>query len=93
MELFVCITDMQGKGLPLSFLFITTEEKVTPLTKQCTLIVWMTALHSHGIDPCFTLSDKDQYRDQCPQGGLAQCQAPAMPLACAKGAQVVTLPE
>ena len=60
MELFACVADMQGKGLPLSFLFITTEEKATPLTKQRTLIAWMTTLRSRKIEPRFTLSDKDQ---------------------------------
>ena len=60
MELFACVADMDGEGLPLSFLFITTEEKAAPLTRQCALIAWMTALRSHRIDPRFTLSDKDQ---------------------------------
>ena len=60
MELFACVTDMQGKGLPLSCLFITTEEDTTPLTKQRALTAWMTAIQSLGIDPWFTMSDKDQ---------------------------------
>ena len=60
MELFACVADMQGKGLPLSFLFITTEENAAPLTRQRVLIEWMNAVRLHGIDPRFTLSDKDQ---------------------------------
>ena len=60
MELFVCVTDMQGEGLPLSFLFIATEEKAALLTRQYALIEWMVAVCSCGINPRFTLSDKDQ---------------------------------
>ena len=60
MELFACVADMQGKGLPLSCLFITTEEDTVPLTKQNVLIAWMTAVRSLGINPRFTMSDKDQ---------------------------------
>ena len=60
MELFVVIADMLGKGLPLSYLFITTEENAVPLTKQSALIEWMKAICSLRINPQFTLSDKDQ---------------------------------
>jgi len=60
MELFAVVADMLGEGLPLSYLFITTEENAAPLTKQNTLIVWMNSIRSLGIDPRFTLSDKDQ---------------------------------
>lgn len=60
MELFACVADMLGEGLPLSYLFITTEENTEPLTKQSALIAWMEALRSLRIVPRFTLSDKDQ---------------------------------
>src|SRR5882757_9073849 len=60
MELFAVVADMLGEGLPLSYLFITTEENAAPLTKQNALIVWMNSIRSLGIDPRFTLSDKDQ---------------------------------
>jgi len=60
MELFAVVADMQGEGLPLSYLFITTEENAAPLTKQSALIEWMKGIRSLGIDPRFTLSDKDQ---------------------------------
>ena len=59
MELFACITNIQGEGLPLSFLFIMTKEKAAPLTKQIMLIAWMMAICSLSIDPWFTMSDKD----------------------------------
>ena len=60
MELFACVANMQGEGLPLSCLFITTEGGAAPLTKQKALIAWMMAIRSLGIDPRFTMSDKDQ---------------------------------
>jgi len=60
MELFAVVADMLGEGLPLSYLFITTEENAAPLTKQSALIEWMKAIRSLGIDPRFTLSNKDQ---------------------------------
>ena len=60
MELFAVVADMLGEGLPLGYLFITTEENAAPLTKQNALIAWMKAIRSLGIDPRFTLSDKDQ---------------------------------
>jgi MULE transposase domain len=60
MELFAAVTDMLGEGLPLSYLFITTEANAAPQTKQKALIAWMEAIRSLGIEPQFTLSDKDQ---------------------------------
>jgi hypothetical protein len=60
MELFACVADMLGEGLPLSYLFISTEAKAAPQTKQNALIAWMEAIRSLGIHPQFTLSDKDQ---------------------------------
>ncbi len=60
MELFVDVANMLGKGLPLSYLFIMTEEGAAPLTKQNMLIAWMNSICSLRINPWFTLSDKDQ---------------------------------
>jgi len=60
MELFAGVADMLGEGLPLTYLFITTEANVAPLTKQEALVAWMRAVRSLGIVPQFTLSDKDQ---------------------------------
>ena len=40
MELFACVADMQGEGLPLSYLFITTEENTARPTKQSTDRFW-----------------------------------------------------
>ena len=60
MELFTGVADMLGEGLPLLYLFITTETNAPPLTKQTVLIAWMGAIRSLGIKPQFVLSDKDQ---------------------------------
>jgi hypothetical protein len=60
MELFAGVADMLGEGLPLTYLFITTDANAAPHTKQRVLIAWMEALSSLGIVPRFTLSDKDQ---------------------------------
>ena len=59
MELFAGVADMLGEGLPLTYLFITTEANAAPHTKQNALIAWMEALRSLEINPRFTLSDKD----------------------------------
>ena len=60
MELFAGVADMLGKGLPLAYLFISTEVDAAPYTNQTALIAWMGAIRALGIDPEFTLSDKDQ---------------------------------
>jgi len=60
MELFAGVANMLGKGLPLAYLFISTEVDVAPYTKQTALIAWMGAIRALGIDPEFMLSDKDQ---------------------------------
>jgi len=60
MELFAGVADMLGEGLPLSYLFISTKANAVPHTKQTPLIAWMTAIRALGINPEFTLSDKDQ---------------------------------
>jgi len=60
MELFGGMADMQGQGLPLSYLFVFTDADAPPHTKETVLIQWMSALKNRGIMPEFTLSDKDQ---------------------------------
>ena len=59
MELFGGMADMLGEGLPLSYLFVVTTAEAPPHTKESVLVNWMEALKSCGIDPEFTLSDKD----------------------------------
>jgi len=60
MELFAGVADMLGEGLPLSYLFVTTEATAIPHTKQAALVAWMEAIRSLGVSPEFVLSDKDQ---------------------------------
>jgi hypothetical protein len=60
MELFAGVADMLGEGLPLSYLFISTEVNAAPHTKQSVLIGWMGAIRALRVDPEFMLSDKDQ---------------------------------
>ena len=59
MELFAGMADMLGEGLPLSYLFVVTAAEAPPHTKETVLVNWMEALKCRGIDPEFTLSDKD----------------------------------
>ena len=59
MELFSGMADMLGEGLPLSYLFVVTDAEAPPHTKETVLVHWMEALKFRGIDPEFTLSDKD----------------------------------
>jgi hypothetical protein len=60
MELFTGVAGMLGEGLPLSYLFITSKANAAPHTKHTVLIEWMRAFRALGVDPEFTLSDKDQ---------------------------------
>ena len=60
MELFAGVADVLGEGLPLSYLFVTTEATAIPRTEQAVLVVWMEAIRSLGVDPEFVQSDKVQ---------------------------------
>jgi hypothetical protein len=60
MELFSGVADICGEGLPFSFLFIDKCAPSTIHAKQRILERWFTALKAKGIDPEFTLSDKDK---------------------------------
>ena len=60
MELFGGMADMLGQGLPLSYLFVFTDMNAPPHTKEKVLSHWMSALKDQGINPEFTLSNKDQ---------------------------------
>ena len=59
MELFGGMANMLGEGLPLSYLFVVTSTEAPAHTKETILVNWMEALKSCGINPEFTLSDKD----------------------------------
>jgi hypothetical protein len=60
MELFSGVADICGEGLPFSFLFIDKCAPTAIHSKQRILERWFTALKDRGIDPEFTLSDKDK---------------------------------
>ena len=60
MEFFAGVADMLGEGLPLSYLFDTTEANARPHKKQSALMAWIEATKSLGVNPEFVLSDKDQ---------------------------------
>jgi MULE transposase domain len=59
LELFAGVANIQGEGLPLSFLFIDTDKTAGEGAKQRVLTSWYHALKRSGVDPEFTLSDKD----------------------------------
>lgn len=58
MELFAGVVDLEGEGLPVSFLFIVTDRAAAG-AKQEVLERWYLQLRERGIRPEFTLSDKD----------------------------------
>ena len=57
--MFAGVADIHGEGLPLSFLFINKKGKGTEGAKQRVLESWFMELKKLGINPEFTLSDKD----------------------------------
>jgi transposase-like protein len=59
LELFAGVSDMEGEGLPVSFLFYENNGKAADGAKQRVLTSWYEALKRKGFDPEFTLSDKD----------------------------------
>jgi hypothetical protein len=59
LELFSGVADILGEGLPLSFLLIDTGGTAAEGAKQRVLERWFQALKNMGINPEFTLSDKD----------------------------------
>ncbi|CDO74382.1 hypothetical protein BN946_scf184816.g5 [Trametes cinnabarina] len=58
-ELFATIADANGSGVPLAFMFIRTSDGATMGAKQRMLERFLTALRDLGIQPEFTLTDKD----------------------------------
>jgi hypothetical protein len=59
LELFAGVANILGEGLPLSFLLIDTDGTAAEGAKQLVLERWYNALKDMGINPEFTLSDKD----------------------------------
>lgn len=58
-ELFAAVADANGSGLPLAFLFIKTTKDAAAGAKQAVLEHFLTRLKEFGVDPEFTLPDKD----------------------------------
>ncbi|CDO76217.1 hypothetical protein BN946_scf184894.g6 [Trametes cinnabarina] len=58
-ELFAAVADLNGAGLPLAFVFIRTTQVAAPGAKQTILERFLSGLKALGVDPEFTLTDKD----------------------------------
>ncbi|EIW53639.1 uncharacterized protein TRAVEDRAFT_99853, partial [Trametes versicolor FP-101664 SS1] len=58
-ELFAAVADANGAGVPLAFLFIQTTKDAAPGAKQAILERFLGHLKALGVDPEFTLTDKD----------------------------------
>ncbi|KAI0676271.1 hypothetical protein C8Q78DRAFT_1073099 [Trametes maxima] len=58
-ELFSAVADMNGFGLPLAFLFLSTTKDATSGAKRRVLERFLGKLKDLGVMPKFTLTDKD----------------------------------
>ncbi|KAI9068628.1 hypothetical protein FKP32DRAFT_1561305 [Trametes sanguinea] len=58
-ELFAAVADADGAGIPLAFLFICTRKEAAPGAKQLVLERFLSGLKTLGVNPEFTLLDKD----------------------------------
>ncbi|KAI0074399.1 hypothetical protein K474DRAFT_1601490 [Panus rudis PR-1116 ss-1] len=58
-ELFAAVADVEGSGIPLAFLFIQTTKDAASGAKEKVLTRFLTALKELGVEPEYTLSDKD----------------------------------
>lgn len=58
-ELFATVADADGSGMPLAYLLIKTEKGTPHGTKCMVLECFLQQLHTHGVNPEYTLSDKD----------------------------------
>ncbi|OSC99965.1 hypothetical protein PYCCODRAFT_1342865, partial [Trametes coccinea BRFM310] len=58
-ELFAAVADADGAGIPLAFLFISTSKGTDSGAKQIVLERFLGELKLLGVNPEFTLSDKD----------------------------------
>ena len=53
------MAEIKGSGVPLAFLLIFTSKDAAPLAKQTILERFLWCLKDKGVNPKFTLSDKD----------------------------------
>lgn len=58
-ELFSAVADAEGSGIPLAFLLMRTSKEAASGAKEAVLKQFLRALKSRGVNPEFTLSDKD----------------------------------
>ena len=58
-ELFAAVADAHGSGIPLAFLLISTSPDADSGAKQAVLESFLRQLKKRGVEPEFTLSDKD----------------------------------
>ena len=58
-ELFSAVADANGSGIPLAFLLMATTPDAASGAKQEVLERFLRALKNLGVQPEFTLSDKD----------------------------------
>ncbi|EIW59064.1 uncharacterized protein TRAVEDRAFT_19598 [Trametes versicolor FP-101664 SS1] len=58
-ELFSAVADANGAGIPLAFIFLRTTKDAAAGAKQAVLARFLERLKELGIDPEFTLTDKD----------------------------------
>ena len=53
------MADAKGSGIPLAFLLIRTSKKARSGAKQAVLEQFLARIKSRGVEPEFTLTDKD----------------------------------
>lgn len=58
-ELFAAVAEANGVGLPLAYLFIQTTEAAAEGSKQAIIEQFLRRLKEKGVNPEFTLTDKD----------------------------------
>ncbi len=57
--MFSAVADANGSGIPLAFLLIATSPEAAPGAKQAVLERFLRCLKALGVEPEFTLTDKD----------------------------------
>ena len=58
-ELFVAVGECNRAGVPLAYLLIKTTKDAPKYAKEKILVDWLGKLKEQGVNPEFTLSDKD----------------------------------
>jgi len=59
-ELFGAVADVNGVGVPLLYLLVSTTKQAAKGAKEAILTKWLGSLKCCGIHPEFVLTDKDQ---------------------------------